>query len=920
MASKKSKSVLILVVLLASTAAGIHLGIGSLNIEPLEDHEISSLANGKGILIINDPRKYAFFGWYRPTQFSVEILNILNRTVLWASSYASPEDVDIVFFSESGDSYAAFVSDWLVSGGYLSDKIEYQTSANIEEFNSDYYEGIDLVIYWNRFGYDPTNVVESHVPFITVSTTQTDEMGIAEGLTTVSGSNETIHVVDNGYYPTEHYPLGPVLLDDSYSFEAAQASSIGKVLIASDVESVTTQVKMSMVQNVTILPNGSASVQFTITIPESPLAEIFRESFFEDPLTLEQGIEYEIPENIAFKPETSREEAIKDVVLLGDVGDADGQVEMDDLNLIADHIGIAVGDSNWNSTFDLNHDGKIDMKDLAIAAHNLDKTENNTGTLFVTGYYDGILVNLTEVYYRGPEGSPRINVSESGYAWYHLLPGTYTIFGTYNGIEKSIVASIGAKQVTYAQLDFGGAPPPPVQQNQAPVREPFYEGVSMEQLILLGFDIGITDSGITPLSVDNGTEISLVGYSPLIAEIISYPDWQIKLGPTDENTTSSAAEFIFTKIQYMMLLLQSIPGKQIYTSEWQIAFELPGGSMLQDQAILENLNWTIDFGEGTILNANVTVGSGRVIVNELLVVTEGNITASEEYLTASFGNYRMFSINYTYSGPVYQAQRDCIQIGNDWSKTWSYAIAPGGFQKAISAGPFWVTLSAKPTLNVNWFMGWERKWTRTGYKLQWFESWMKIAPSIRVEASAGVSAGYTFNKEYVLWTWSTRFTFWAGAVVVWANLKLTVSVGVVLDAYGQLSISTWAEANAWYKAGVRWQDGWSTIWDRGSGASYGKPTITAAAGVVITPYAKCRLAFLLYDVGGPFVEAVALAPIGIEVSASQAGISGTWAIALKLKVNVGVTLAGWITKILKLSEYSKTVAEFTLMSWEGTWL
>ena len=85
-------------------------------------------------------------------------------------------------------------------------------------------------------------------------------------------------------------------------------------------------------------------------------------------------------------------------------------------------------------------------------------------------------------------------------------------------------------------------------------------------------------------------------------------------------------------------------------------------------------------------------------------------------------------------------------------------------------------------------MGWERKWSKGSYRLQWFESWMKITPAIRVDASAQVSVDYTFTREYVLWTFSTRYTFWAGAVLVWANLKLTVSVGVELNANGHKQV------------------------------------------------------------------------------------------------------------------------------------
>jgi hypothetical protein len=920
MNNSKLKSAFVILVIFASSIAGVYLTTESVNPSLSRNSTVASLETEKAVLIINDPNKYAFFGWYRPTQFANEILNLLNGTILWASSYMNPSEVNIVFFNNPGDSYAAFVRDWLIGGGYLPENINNQTSANIEEFNPDYYLDTDLVIYWSTIDYESTNVVDSNVPFITVSVVQAEEMGIGNGMLTTSGTNDTFYIVNNGYYPTENYPLTKLVLDDSYSFQATKATSRGKVLVASEVESVTTQIEMLTMQNVSIQDDGSANMSFSITIPESPLSDMLRESFFENPLSLGQNVEYDVPETIPVKEESDVEETIKDVSLLGDVSNHDGQVDLEDLDFLASHVGSTISDDDWVPELDLNWDGKVDMRDLALAAHNYGKTDNNTGSLFISGYYNGELVNLTEVYYRGPEGSTKINVSASGYIWYHLLPGTYTIFGTFNGTEKSTDAEVNPGQVTYAQLDYGGVPAPQVQENSAPVRQPLYEGVSMEQLVLLGFDISINDSKTVPWGTNNETTITLLANTPQLAEFIGGTDWRIRVGPIDENTTNSAAEFIFTKIQYMMLMLQSIPGDQIYTSRWEIAFDLPLGSVLQNPIGLENLNWTVDFGEGTIMQANVTVIADRVIVSELLNVTEGNITASETYLAAALETYRMFSINYTHAAPPIPTACQRVEIERDWSKTWSYRIAPGAFEKVINIGPFSITLKATPTLNVNWFMGWERKWSKGSYRLQWFESWMKITPAIRVDASAGVSVNYNIKREFVLWTFSPRFTFWAGGILVWAKLKLTVSVGVELNANGQFSISTWAQASAWYKAGVRWQNGWSPIWQSGRDASYGKPSITASAGVTVTPYAKCRLAFLLYDVGGPFVEAVAYAPIRLEVSVGQSSVSGTWAISLKLKINVGVTLAGWIRKILNINEYSRTVADFTLMSWNGTWL
>ncbi|UCE08933.1 MAG: hypothetical protein JSW61_08025 [Candidatus Thorarchaeota archaeon] len=916
MNSMKAKTMFVMAMLLITTIPVSTFRSGSTEEDLLNANSVSSVGTGKDVLIVSDPLKYAYFGLYRPTAFSIEILNLLNRTVLWASSYSQPNETSIILFSEPGDSYAGFVRDWLVGGGYSSDNIANQTSANVEEFSPDYYEDTDLVIYWNTFGYDSSNVVDSGTPIITISAMQTDEMGIGTGIVTVSDSNDTFHVVDTGYYPTESYTLGPLILDDSYSFQATEALAAGDVLIVSEVESVTTEVEMSMVQNVTVQSDGSSDMSFGITIPDSPLADTLREAFFEDASNLDQDVEYGVPENRSILEESKIEDTISDVALKGDVSDGDGVVDSEDLELISASVGYAIGDEAWNPNLDLNLDGKIDIRDLAIAAHNYGKTVNNTGSLYVSGYYNGEPVNCTDVYYRGPEGSTQTNISGSGHVWYHLLPGNYSVFGTFNGTEELVEVTINPKEVTYAQLDFGGTPPPIAQQTVEPVRAALHEGISMEQLILLGFDVSITDSNTIPWSTNNNTIVSLAGQSLQLADLIVYPEWQIRVGPVDDDSISMAAEFIFTKIQYMMLMLQSLPGDQVYKFDWQIGFDLPAGSTLLNPAGLDGLNWTIDFGEGTIIQANVSVISGRVVVEESLVVSEGNITATESYLIDAFGQYRMFSINYTYTGGFYQAAGREIDVQSDWSKTWTRTIAPGSFQKRISMGPASLTLKAIPTLTVNFFLGWERKWSWSGYKLQWFQSWMKVTPSIRVEASADVTLQYTLRKSYTFWTWSTRFTFWAGSVLVWANLKLTVTGSVELTAYGRISVSTWAEAKAWYKAGVRWENGWSPIWESGRQATYGRPTVTGSVGVSITPAVSCRLAFLLYDVGGPFVEAVAYAPISIDYFTNQAN---TWSIQLKLKINVGVTLAGWIKKIIKVGEYSRTVADFLLMSWQGTW-
>ncbi|MFX0185896.1 MAG: hypothetical protein ACFE95_22660, partial [Candidatus Hodarchaeota archaeon] len=750
--------------------------------------EISSGSTSKDVLIISDSHKYAYFGWYKATPFSITIWELLNQTVLWASSYIQPNETKVVFFREPSDTDAVEVYNWLINAGYKSENILLHPSIDAESLSSDYYYDRDLVIYWNSiYGYNSTNIVNSKVPFITVSAMQTDEMGIGSGTLTMSDINDTFHIVNNDYYPTNSYSLGPLLFDDSYPFRATEASADGKVLIKAEVESDTTQIEMSMIQNITILPgsDGSANMNFTITIPESPLADILREAFFANTSSLEKNVEYDVPNQILVSEKINLEKDVKDVSLQGDVSNDDGQVDGDDLEFIANNLGYTLGDDEWNPNLDLNWDGKIDMKDIAIAAHNYGKTANNTGSLFVAGYYNGISVNCTNVYYRGPEGSPKVNISESGYIWYNILPGSYTIFGAYNGIENSTSVVIEPEKLNYAQINFGGLLPPSTQRT-APVKESFHQGITMEQLLLLGFDTSVIQSKIMPWTANNGTKVSIVANSLHLASYTTLPNWQIDIGPMEENAALLAADFVFTKIEYMMLMLQSLPGDQIYKFNWQMGIELPSGSTLLDLSKLNGLNWTIDFGGGSFMQANVTVNSGRVVIDEIMVVAEQNITANETYLATAFAEYKVFSINYTYTPPPSgggsgsQINMQVNKPEGDWSKTWTYTIAPRIPQKTWSLGPLAVTLRATPILTTQWYLGWERTWAFG--KLKWFETWMKITPSITVEASVSVTARYTKTWSYTFATWSTRFSFWAGSVLVWANLKLQVTGSIRVDA------------------------------------------------------------------------------------------------------------------------------------------
>lgn len=851
--------------------------------------------------------------------------SLLKRTIMWAASYLPPTETRIVFFAVSYNDDATAVYNWLIANGYSEENITIHDAPETELLPPTYYNDSDLVIYWETYGYDSTNIVNSTIPFITVSPMQTDEMAIGTGATTSNSLNNTFHVVNNNYYPTFAYSTGPLIFESEINFETTEAAADGRILVKAEIESVVPQVEMHMTQHLHILPEGNATMSFSIVIPESPLAEILRETFFTNSSSLEPDIEVDVPENKTVVDLAEAEKEIKDASLHGDVV-GDGKIDMKDIGVIARIFGYLLGGEAWDPELDLNWDGKIDMRDISTAARAFGKNRETTGHLSVVGYYNGTAVNCTDVYYEGPEGTTSpINMTDFGHLWRNIQPGEYTVYGTFNSIETNTVTTVFPyEKASFAQLDFGGAPPPSPQSPEAPVKDVFHIGIIMDQLILLGFEANLTDSRIVQLSTTNETVVSLEAHAPHVAQFNTTSSlWQINVGPSNEtveNATEVASEHLYTKIQYMQQMIRSLLGEQTYMFNWQLIIELPPGAILLNGPELDGSSWIVDFGGGTFMQANVSLGPESIIVDETMLVTEQNITASDEYLYDALAEYKVFQIDYAgIPGPLLSQDGDAEAcVLDDWSKTWTRYIYPGTFVKSWSKGPLSATIKVTPRLSAQWYVGWKhkRKWLKL--KLEKFETWMKITPSIKVEASVGASYSYSKTWSHTFWTWSRRFYFWVGPVPVWANLKLKVTGSVTVSAYGEISVSTWVEAEAWYKAGVKWERGrgWKTIWAHGSGVKRSNPTITGEAGLSITPKATCRVVFLFYDVAGPFVEAIPYAPITIRWYLNQ---PNTWSIELKFKIKAGVTFSGWLRKTIKLKDYSRTLADWTLLSWNGNW-
>ncbi|UCB60138.1 MAG: hypothetical protein JSW72_08515 [Candidatus Bathyarchaeota archaeon] len=883
--------------------------------------EAAETAVAKDVLIISYPQRYAYFGWFRASQMPSTGWELLNRTILWAAGYLLPNETRIVFFARmqpADDS--AVVYGWLVGSGYDALNIDVRNHSDAEGLPSEYYDDFDLVIYWNTTGYDSINIIDSEIPFLTVSAAQTDEMGLGSGIVTTQAHNDTFYVVNNNYYPTHGHPLCSLTFESEMAFEATAAAGRGEVLVRAEVQIVEPQVEISRKQDIAVALDGSASMAFTFTIPESSLADLYRQSFFENASALETGVEYEVPETKTLHATLELEEEVEDTTLPGDI-DADGKTDIKDVAKTAICFGLLLGDDGWDFDADINWDGKIDIKDIAIVAKNFGKTRENTGHLNVACYYNGTGVSCANLYYVGPGGaSPPINTS-GVYTWFGLYPGLYTVYGTHNMTQRSTAVNITAQETSYAQLDFGGIERPPMQQPVIPVREQFHLGVMIEQLVLLGFVVDVTESKIVPWGTGNVTMVSVNAYSPLVAEFISF--WRINVGPQDENATDMASDLMFTDLQFKQMFLRKLAGDQVFQSTWQIVFELPSTASIINAGELVGLNWTVDFGGGTYMEANVTLDTilPRVIVTETMVVTEQNITASEAYLAEAYTQYRIFKIDYFLSSLPSNAANtgandSCIY--EDWSEKWRWPISPGTFRKRWTRGPLTANLRVRPELLVEWKIGWRFKWggilNPLSFKLKKFYTWIKINPWIEAKADATITEHSREPLlEYPIGEWKIAgFVFWVTCIPVTATLKLFVMARLTLELDVEMWLELTGRAEAEFKVGVKWEkgDGWSLIWEPEAGYHFGS-AFRGGAEFTITPSVACRLALLLYGVAGPFIEAELAVPITIRW-----GEPNFVRFKVILRINYGIMFVDWLRDYIGLRTHIKTLEDWTLFTYQ----
>jgi hypothetical protein len=457
-----------------------------------------------------------------------------------------------------------------------------------------------------------------------------------------------------------------------------------------------------------------------------------------------------------------------------------------------------------------------------------------------------------------------------------------------------------------------------------PVREGFYESIERLQEVSLGIITKISDSSMVPRSRNNACKVSMnaKGLLPIFetSQASSSSEWEIDVGPP---STKAIVGSVFTSMQMAQMMLKSMPGEQLYECFWSTKINLPVGATLLNTQEISSLEWKISFGGGTYMIAWVTVeGISTLVLREKTVVTEHAITAAPHCLCDTFSRYKTFKIRYQLPRPAatsFEEYRDLAELdtesGDPWSYTWAISWSDTT-SASFTYGPLSAELTATATLTLSGYVGWDFDLFQG---LTRFESWMSMVASIEVDFEATASASYSRTWEQTFFDWKTTYTFMVGVVPVWADLQITATGAISVNAYGRISLTASATASASFKAGVRWTNdlGWNDIFEVSTDADHTGPTLEATAGLCVRPSVRFQIAFLFYGVAGPFVEfeAYALA----TVTCAYPPPHGEWEITVNLQVTAGATFAGWLKDLLGLDDWSILLYDVQLMRWSGSW-
>lgn len=404
--------------------------------------------------------------------------------------------------------------------------------------------------------------------------------------------------------------------------------------------------------------------------------------------------------------------------------------------------------------------------------------------------------------------------------------------------------------------------------------------------------------------------------------------WMINLGPRARAMMEAFFEYTLDAMIFRSLYLESVPAEQEIIATHHVRFELPGA--IHNREELEGLQWRATFGGGSEITAYVSVEGNTVVFMEVLRVTEeppAKLLDASEVVFENFADYGVFSI--LYSGPaaaVPQWQERTTTalrcVGEDWSGKWGHT-ATTHITPTFSYDGFELKLDAESSVYIGAFLGWDFKTEWTPWpvvKLRWFKASIKVSPglllSVDATAETEISDAWSTNWESPSGPW---IAFCVGTFPVLIHITAGFGVGALVDVHGSVGFSTGIELRGSAELGCEWRN---KKWNLVSGLKYeqdfSEMTMAAGADGSVRGELSLSLAAYVYDLAGPFVEAVPYLAAGLDCESDQ--MRCDWSVDVGVDASGGVRLAGWLKDWLKvLGTYSTDFSPWVHNIAKGSW-
>jgi hypothetical protein len=455
----------------------------------------------------------------------------------------------------------------------------------------------------------------------------------------------------------------------------------------------------------------------------------------------------------------------------------------------------------------------------------------------------------------------------------------------------------------------------------------FYKSVKQEQKFSFGFTTQILGSSMMPKGENNEFEVSVDAIATLqvINVTASGSDgiWEIKVGPRSDDVAEIVAGYLFSKIMLAQMLLKSLEGEQAYEASWIMKISLPEEATLLNRAELSGLSWTLDFGGGTFISTCVSVVESTIVFDEKTFVREQNFTRDPTEIYEVFRDHKAFVIRYLLpdSALVGLERFESGVFERDFYWEEDADLFPFKESTTLDVPGLNVSFSANASLviyaGIAWDFDWD--WWPPHWYLDWFKAWIgaetSVGMSLDVNCTAEDGMSYVWKNEPLYNHRLYRFETWVG-IPIWADLNLRVLADLDVGASTALEYHYSVEFGAGFEAVASWDGGWDQWLDWDKWEELEPPSISVTqASAWANAALKFRLEFMLFGVGGPYLE---LEPY-VDGRHTYVDEEFTlWAVTLGLRVNIGVTFAGWLSDMVEsLHDYSYELWNGMIEQWEG---